>query len=154
LDVLAGAEGVGAKVGAGAGVVADLEAADADAVLAAGGRVAHLVVAEDAVAAEVLDAELALHRPPAAQVGLFFPEHVRPGLLVPTLLRGNALTRRSASPPRRAGGTSATGVAMASATRSVASAGSHAPRGNQEDRHFSGSGRTLTLRKATRPWSP
>jgi hypothetical protein len=42
----------------GAGVVADVEGAGADQVLAAGLGVADLVVAEDAVAAEVLDADL------------------------------------------------------------------------------------------------
>src|SRR5262249_47873370 len=62
----------------GAGVVAGGEAADADAVLAAAGRVGHLVVAEDAITAEVLDAELALDGPLPADVDLFFAEHARP----------------------------------------------------------------------------
>ena len=52
-------EGVGAEIGAGAAIVADLEAADADAILAAGRRVGDLIIAEDAVAADVLNAELA-----------------------------------------------------------------------------------------------
>src|SRR5207302_7370436 len=75
LDVLAGAEGVGPVVGAGAGVVADLEAADGNLVLAAGGRVGDAVVGEDAVLAEVLDAELALAGALAADVDLLFAEH-------------------------------------------------------------------------------
>ena len=70
-------QGVGAKIGAGAGIVADLEAADADAILAAGGRVGDLVIAEDAIAAEVLDAELPFHGALAADVDLFFAEHER-----------------------------------------------------------------------------
>src|SRR5204863_8996926 len=74
-DVLAGAQGVGAEVGALAGVVADVEAADADPVLPAGGRVGHLVVAEDAVAAQVLDLELLRGRPLAPDVNLLFAEH-------------------------------------------------------------------------------
>src|SRR5262249_44272040 len=62
-DMLAGAEGVGAKVGTGTGVVADVKAADADPILPARGRVGHLVVAEDSIAAEVLNAKLSLGGP-------------------------------------------------------------------------------------------
>src|SRR5207248_994415 len=50
LNMLAGAQGVGLEVGALAEVVADVKAADADAVLPAAGRVGHPVVTEDAVA--------------------------------------------------------------------------------------------------------
>src|SRR5262249_27033923 len=78
LDVLTGAKRVGAEIGAGTAVVADLEAADADAVLPAGGGVADLVVAEDAVAAEVLDDELPLDRPLPPDIDLFFAEHAGP----------------------------------------------------------------------------
>src|SRR5205085_663303 len=56
----------------------DLEAADADAVLPAADGVADLVVAEDAVAAEVLDDELALDRPLSPDVDLFFTKHAGP----------------------------------------------------------------------------
>jgi hypothetical protein len=75
LDVLAGAEGVGLEVGAGAGVVADLEAADTDLVLAAGGGVGDAVVAEDAVLAQVLDGKLLGAGALPAEVDLFFPQH-------------------------------------------------------------------------------
>src|SRR4051812_49526959 len=43
--------------------------------LPAGGRVGHLVVAEDAVAAQVLDLELLRGRPLAPDVDLLFAEH-------------------------------------------------------------------------------
>src|SRR5579884_2612396 len=75
LDVLAGAQRVGLEVGALTEVVADVEAADADAVLAAAGRVGHLEVAEDAVAPQVGDLELLLGGAAAAQVDLFLAEH-------------------------------------------------------------------------------
>src|SRR5882724_1237667 len=57
LDVLAGAERVGLEVGTGAGVVASVKAANGDGVRAAGRRVGDVEVAEDALAASVLDAE-------------------------------------------------------------------------------------------------
>src|SRR5438132_1184147 len=75
LDMLAGAQRVGAEVGAFAGIVAQVEAANADAIGAAGGRVADLVVAEDAVAAQVLDAQLLLGGPLAANVDLLLAQH-------------------------------------------------------------------------------
>src|SRR5262249_35833992 len=74
-DVFASAERVGAVVGALAGVVADVEAADGDAVLPAGGGVGDLVVAEDAVAGEVVDAELLAGGALAADVDLLLPQH-------------------------------------------------------------------------------
>ena len=60
-DVFASAECVGAKVGAFTGIVADVEAANADTILPAGLGIGDLVIAENAIAAEVLNAELALH---------------------------------------------------------------------------------------------
>src|SRR5262249_9823427 len=75
LDVLAGAQRVGAEVGALAGVVADVEAANGDLVAAARGRVGDLVVREDPVPAEVADGEVLLRGTAAAQVDLFFTKH-------------------------------------------------------------------------------
>jgi hypothetical protein len=75
LDVLAGAQRVGAEVGAFAGVVERLEAADRHPVLPARPRIGHLVVAENAVAAQVLDAELPLGRALAADVDLLLAQH-------------------------------------------------------------------------------
>ena len=70
LDVLAGAERVGAEVGALASVVAGVEAPDGDAVLALGLGVGDLVVAEDAVAPQVLDAQPLLGGPLPPDVDL------------------------------------------------------------------------------------
>src|SRR5262249_31005782 len=78
LDVLAGAQGVGAEVGALAGVVADVEAADRNPVLPPRLGVADLVVAEDAVAAQVLDLEPLLGRPLPADVDRFLAQHSSP----------------------------------------------------------------------------
>src|SRR6185437_13154824 len=78
LDVLAGAEGVGFEIGAGAGVVADVEAADVDFVLPLGLGVGDAEFGVDAVLAEVFNGELAGFRPLPAQVDLFFAEHSRP----------------------------------------------------------------------------
>src|SRR5262249_22492888 len=78
------------------------ETADADAVLAAAGRVGDLVVAEDAVAAEVLDAEFALQAALAAEVDLFFAEHGWPSPAGNG--RRGALGPRCIIPARRPGG--------------------------------------------------
>src|SRR5205807_422985 len=70
LDVLAGAEGVGGEVGAGAVVVARPGAADLDAVAAPRLWVGDLELGEEAVAAEVLQAEVLLAPELAAQLPL------------------------------------------------------------------------------------
>src|SRR5882724_11706711 len=74
-NMFAGAKRVGAKIGTGAGIVADLEAANADVVLSPSGGVGDRVVTEDAIAAKVLDAELSLGSPSPANIDLFFTEH-------------------------------------------------------------------------------
>src|SRR5262249_20114797 len=63
LDVLAGAERIRAKIGASAGIVANFETANLNRVLPAGVGVADLVIGKDAVAAKVLDCEMALLGP-------------------------------------------------------------------------------------------
>ena len=77
LDVLAGAERVGGKVGAGAIIVARLRAANEDAVTALTLRVGHLEFGEDRMLADVLDKKVLLTAKLPAQLGLpLFQRHV------------------------------------------------------------------------------
>ena len=73
--MFASAKGVGFVIGAVAGVVADVEAANTDAILPAARGIADLIIAEDAIAAQVLNAELTLGGTLAADVDLFFAQH-------------------------------------------------------------------------------
>ncbi|MCY2965392.1 MAG: DUF1501 domain-containing protein [Planctomycetota bacterium] len=68
--MLASAEGVGANVGAGAGVVAGVEPANRNGVLAAADGVRHAEVREHAVLADVLDAVVVRLRPLPADLDL------------------------------------------------------------------------------------
>src|SRR5262249_51884355 len=75
LDVLAGAQRVGAKLRTFAGVISDIKPSNADAILPAGRRIGDLIIAEHAIASEVLNAKLSLRGAAAAEINLFLAEH-------------------------------------------------------------------------------
>ena len=74
-DVFAGAERVGFEIGAGAIVVAQLEAAQGDDVFAAGSGVADVIIAEELFLASPFDDQPFGFGPGAAEINLFFAEH-------------------------------------------------------------------------------
>src|SRR5262245_60964692 len=81
-DVLARAEGVGLEIGAGATVVAGIEATDGDLIRASRRGIGDVEVAKNSLIAGVLDTEPASTSPLTANVDLFdsqlFAEHSNP----------------------------------------------------------------------------
>jgi hypothetical protein len=75
LDVFACAERIGFEIRAIASIVAEVEAADGNGVLAAGIGIGNAIIREYAILAKILNLKLASLGPLAAKINLFLAKH-------------------------------------------------------------------------------